>query len=91
MRRAADGPLRWVLFDLNGTLVDPAVMAQPLGDTAADEDLVSAAVDDAIQLAMVTTLTGREAAFADLVRAGLRPAAAARGPRPRRRPTTRSG
>ena len=65
-------PLRWVLFDLNGTLVDPAVMAQPLGDTAADEDLVSAAVDDAIQLAMVVTLTGREAVFAELVRAGLR-------------------
>jgi 2-haloacid dehalogenase len=64
-------PLRWVLFDLNGTLVDPAVMAQPLGDTAGDEDLVTAAVDDAIQLAMVTTLTGGEAAFADLVRAGL--------------------
>ena len=64
-------PLRWVLFDLNGTLVDPAVMAQPLGDTAADEDLVTAAVDDAIQLAMVTTLTGGEAAFADLVRSAL--------------------
>jgi len=64
--------LRWVLFDLNGTLVDTAVMAQPLGDTAADEDLVSAAVDDAIQLAMVVTLTGREAVFKDLVRAGLR-------------------
>ena len=59
-------PLRWVLFDLNGTLVDPAVMAQPLGDTAADEELVAAAVDDAIQLAMVVTLTGREAVFADL-------------------------
>lgn len=64
-------PLRWVLFDLNGTLVDPAVMAQPLGDTAADELLLGAAVDDAVQLAMVATLTGREAAFADLVRAGL--------------------
>ncbi len=64
--------LRWVLFDLNGTLVDTAVMAQPLGDTAADEDLVSAAVDDAIQLAMVVTLTGREAEFPELVRAGLR-------------------
>jgi len=65
-------PLRWVLFDLNGTLVDTAVMAQPLGDSGADEDLVAAAVDDAVQLAMVVTLTGREAAFADLVRAGLR-------------------
>ena len=63
--------LRWVLFDLNGTLVDPVVMAQPLGDSAADENLVTAAVDDAVQLAMVTTLTGGEAAFADLVRAGL--------------------
>jgi len=64
-------PLRWVLFDLNGTLVDTAVLAQPLGDTAADEALVASAIEDAIQLAMVTTLTGREAAFADLVRAGL--------------------
>ena len=80
-------PLRWVLFDLNGTLVDPAVMAQPLGDSAADEDLVTAAVDDAIQLAMVTTLTGREAAFADLVRAGLarRLRLAGRDPAGRRR------
>ena len=65
-------PLRWVLFDLNGTLVDTAVMAQPLGDTGADEELVNAAVHDTIQLAMVVTLTGREAEFSELVRAGLR-------------------
>jgi 2-haloacid dehalogenase len=65
-------PLRWVLFDLNGTLVDPSVMAQPLGDTAAAEEIVSAAVNDAIQLAMVITLTKGEAVFKDLVRAGLR-------------------
>ena len=65
-------PLRWVLFDLNGTLVDPSVMAQPLGDTAAAEEIVSAAVNDAIQLAMVITLTEGEAVFKDLVRAGLR-------------------
>jgi 2-haloacid dehalogenase len=64
--------LRWVLFDLNGTLVDTAVMAQPLGDSAADEALVGAAVDDAIQLAMVVTLAGRRAEFRELVRAGLR-------------------
>ena len=76
-------PLRWVLFDLNGTLVDPAVMAQPLGDSAADEELVGAAVDDAIQLAMVTTLTGREAVVRRPRARGPRPAAAARGPRPR--------
>jgi 2-haloacid dehalogenase len=65
-------PLRWVLFDLNGTLVDTAVMAQPLGDSAADEELVATAIDDAIQLAMVVTLTGREADFRELVHAGLR-------------------
>ena len=64
--------LRWVLFDLNGTLVDFAVMAQPLGDSGADEELVGHAIDDAIQIAMVVTLTGREAVFKDLVRAGLR-------------------
>jgi 2-haloacid dehalogenase len=65
-------PLRWVLFDLNGTLVDIAVMAQPLGDSGADEELVGAAVDDAIQLAMVATLIDVEADFRALVRAGLR-------------------
>ena len=74
-------PLRSVLFDLNGTLVDPVVMAEPVGNTAADEDLVSAAVDDAIQLAMVVTLTGREAVLRR-ARAG-RPAAPAAARRPR--------
>ena len=65
-------PLRWVLFDLNGTLVDPAVLAQPLGDSAADEVLVHEALDNAIEQAMVVTLTGAQAEFADLLRAGLR-------------------
>ena len=65
-------PLRWVLFDLNGTLVDPAVLAQPLGDSAEDEALVQSAFDDAVMQAMVITLSGGEAAFADLIEAGLR-------------------
>jgi 2-haloacid dehalogenase len=65
-------PLRWVLFDLNGTLVDPGVLAQPLGDSANDEALVHSALDDAIEQAMVIALTGGEAAFADLLAAGLR-------------------
>ena len=64
--------LRWVLFDLNGTLVDPVVMAQPLGDSGADEQLVLDAFDDAIQQAMVVTLTGATIPFSELVRAGLR-------------------
>ena len=65
-------PLRWVLFDLNGTLVDPAVLAQPLGDSASDEALVLSAFDDAVMQAMVITLSGGEAVFADLIEAGLR-------------------
>jgi 2-haloacid dehalogenase len=65
-------PLRWVLFDLNGTLVDPSVIAQPLGDSPADEALVQRSFDDAVAHAMVVTLTGAEAQFADLVGAALR-------------------
>lgn len=65
-------PLRWVIFDLNGTLVDPVVLAQPLGDASTDEELVNAALDDAIRQAMVVTLTGAHARFRDLLEAGLR-------------------
>ena len=36
--------LSWVLFDLNGTLVDPGVMAQPLGDSSGDEELAEDAL-----------------------------------------------
>jgi len=64
--------MRWVLFDLNGTLVDPSVLAQPLGDASTDEELVEAALDDAIRQAMVVTLTGAQASFRDLLEAGLR-------------------
>jgi 2-haloacid dehalogenase len=62
----------WVLFDLNGTLVDPSVMAQPLGDSAADEELVQAALDDAIAQAMVATLTGTMPPFRTLIEAAMR-------------------
>jgi 2-haloacid dehalogenase len=65
-------PATWVLFDLNGTLVDPAVMAQPLGDSAADEDLVQAALDDAIAQAMVATLTGSLPPFTELLHSAMR-------------------
>jgi 2-haloacid dehalogenase len=65
-------PLRWVLFDLNLTLVDPTVLAQPLGDSAEAEDLVFAAFDTAVAQAMAITLTGAHAEFRDLVDAALR-------------------
>ena len=42
--------LAWVLFNLTGTLVDPTVLAQPLGDSGADEELVLNALDDTIAI-----------------------------------------
>jgi 2-haloacid dehalogenase len=65
-------PVRWALFDLNGTLVDPTVMAQPLGGSAADDELVMDAIDDAVAQAMVTTMTGVQAPFGDLFASGMR-------------------
>jgi 2-haloacid dehalogenase len=64
-------PLTWVMFNLTGTLVDPAVMAQPLGDSGPDEDMVDLAIDDAIAQAMASTLTGANIPFAKLIEAAL--------------------
>src|SRR5919199_1351029 len=64
--------LSWVLFDLNGTLVDPSVLAQPLGDSAAADEAVFDALDEANMQAMVATLTGQRPAFPDLIEAALR-------------------
>jgi 2-haloacid dehalogenase len=65
-------PLKWVLFNLTGTLVDPTVLAQPLGDSGADEEIVLAALDDAIAMAMVDNLTGAMAPLDELVAAAMR-------------------
>ena len=65
-------PVTWVMFNLTGTLVDPGVMAQPLGDSVPDEEMVQAALDDAIAQAMACTLTGASSPLADLILAGLR-------------------
>jgi 2-haloacid dehalogenase len=65
-------PVRWVLFDLNGTLVDPSVLAQPLGDSAAAESLVLDAVDLAAAQAMAIALTGGHTEFRTLIDAALR-------------------
>jgi len=65
-------PLQWVLFNLTGTLVDPSVLAQPLGDSGADEELVLEALDDAITMAMVDALTGVLTPLDRLVEAAMR-------------------
>ena len=65
-------PLQWVLFNLTGTLVDPTVLAQPLGDSGADEELILAAIDDAIAMAMADTLTGALTPLEELMHAAMR-------------------
>ena len=57
------------LFDLNGTLFDPAAMAEPLGGGRAGEELVQAILGDAVQLGMVETITGSYRDFAELIEA----------------------
>jgi 2-haloacid dehalogenase len=64
--------LQWVLFNLTGTLVDPTVLAQPLGDSGADEDLVLAALDDTVAMAMVDALTGGTSTLNELMAAAMR-------------------
>jgi 2-haloacid dehalogenase len=55
----------WAIFDLNGTLVDPSVLAEP-------GEIGVAALDEANMMAMVTVIAGREAEFPPLVHAALR-------------------
>jgi 2-haloacid dehalogenase len=55
----------WVFFDLNGTLVDPAVLLEPGA-------IAVAALDEANVMAMITTIAGRETAFKPLLDAALR-------------------
>lgn len=50
--------LRWVFFDMNGTLLDPAGIADPLGGGHDERQLVEDALDEAILLAMADTLSG---------------------------------
>jgi 2-haloacid dehalogenase len=59
----------WVLFDLNGTLVDPAGLAEPLGVGPA---FVHAAFDEANAAAMLVTLGGVAVDFKALLESALR-------------------
>ena len=58
-----------VVYDLNGTLLDPGVLAEPLGGPP---DLAYAALDVAIAQAMVATLTDAYVPLRDLLGAALR-------------------
>ena len=54
----------WVLFDLNGTLVDPSVLIEP-------GEIGVAALDEANMMAMVSSLAGAETEFRPLLGAAL--------------------
>lgn len=50
--------ISWVLFDLNGTLLDPSGIADPLGGEDGDRRLVAGAFRDALLLTMADALSG---------------------------------
>jgi 2-haloacid dehalogenase len=64
--------LSWVVFNLTGTLVDPTVLAAPLGDSDAAEELVLSALDDAVAMAMVEAITGGATPLDELISAAMR-------------------
>jgi 2-haloacid dehalogenase len=61
-------PIKQVLFDLNGTLFDPAAMAAPLAAEGAEE-LVGEILGDTVLFAMAETLSGSYRDFSELLRA----------------------
>lgn len=50
--------IRWVLFDLNGTVLDPRAIAEPLGGGDEERAIVSRAFDEALLLTMAETISG---------------------------------
>lgn len=61
-----------VFFDLNGTLVDPRALAEPLGPEPGDPELVLGALDHAVAQAMVLTVGGEYRPLPELLGAALR-------------------
>jgi 2-haloacid dehalogenase len=60
--------MRWVLFDMNGTLLDPAGIGEPLG-LSAEESL--GLLDETIMHSMAETLSGGERPFGELLQSTL--------------------
>jgi 2-haloacid dehalogenase len=62
----------WVLFDLNGTLLDPSGIAKPLGDRDQDRRLVAEAFHEALLLTMADAISaGAYRPLPDYLRATL--------------------
>ena len=58
LEQVSSRPISWVLFDLNGTLLDPSGIAEPLGGGDQDRRLVAEAFHEALLLTMADTLSG---------------------------------
>lgn len=56
-------------FDLNGTLLDPSPIGEPLGG---DDEFVAAVLSDAVRLAMIATITESYRDFSVLLEAAAR-------------------
>jgi len=67
-RRYGPPTVDWVLFDLNGTLLDPAVIAGPVGGQAS---LGAEVLDDAVWQAAAGTLAGHYRPLPEYLRSAL--------------------
>ena len=63
--------LEWAVFDLNGTLLDPAGLSAALPPPCDDEATGLALLDETVQQAMVDTLTGGYRPFGEYLRAAV--------------------
>jgi 2-haloacid dehalogenase len=70
--------MAWALFDLNGTLLDPSGIGEPVG---LDGKGSRAALDEAVLHSMAETLSGGYRPFSDFLRAALGRRATAAGRR----------
>lgn len=61
----------WILFDLNGTLLDPSTMADAWGGGEDARRVAHGALHEAVVQAMADTLGGEFRPFSELLRAGL--------------------
>ena len=59
----------YALFDLNGTLLDPSPLGEPLEGNA---NFVADVLDDAVRLAMIATITDSYCDFSALLEAAAR-------------------
>lgn len=66
-----EASLDWVVFDLNGTLLDPSAISAVLPAPLDDEDTALALLDETVEQAMVDTVIGWYRPFSEYLRAAI--------------------